>query len=271
MGDTWFKIRDMCRQKGVRVYSSNYALYGDMSARVNAVYRDFSPRIEVYSIDESFLDISDVRAADRVTLARDMRETVRAWTGIPTCIGIGATKTLAKLANHVAKKQPRARRGLRPDRPGRLRPLDGPDPAGGHLERRPGERPQARGARLRERRRRARPRHPGGAQGHDGGRRAPLCGSCAARPASTWRRSRRPGRAAPSPGASRTASRIARRWSRRSPPTRPGSGEAPAGGARDRPRHGLLPHLRARPDPAAAVGLDRGDAARGIERHPGTG
>ena len=106
MGEPWFKIRDMCRQQGVRVYSSNYALYGDMSARVNAVYRDFSPRIEIYSIDESFLDISDVRPTDRETLCRDMRETVRAWTGIPTCVGIGPTKTLAKLANHVAKKNP---------------------------------------------------------------------------------------------------------------------------------------------------------------------
>ena len=104
MGEPFFKIRDMCRVRGVRVYSSNYALYGDMSARVNEVYRRFSPRIEVYSIDESFLDLSDMREADRVPLARDMRETVRAWTGIPTCVGIGATKTLAKLANHVAKK-----------------------------------------------------------------------------------------------------------------------------------------------------------------------
>ncbi|SFM30623.1 Y-family DNA polymerase [Methylobacterium pseudosasicola] len=106
MGAPWFKIRALCKAQGVRVYSSNYALYGDMSARVNAMYRDFSPRIEVYSIDESFLDISDVRERDRATLARDMRETVRAWTGIPTCVGIGPTKTLAKLANHVAKKNP---------------------------------------------------------------------------------------------------------------------------------------------------------------------
>jgi DNA polymerase V len=106
MGEPFFKIRDMCRSEGVRVYSSNYALYGDMSARVNAVYRGFSPRIEIYSIDESFLDVSDVRQSDRETLARDMRETVRAWTGIPTCVGIGPTKTLAKLANHVAKKNP---------------------------------------------------------------------------------------------------------------------------------------------------------------------
>ena len=106
MGEPYFKIRALCRAQGVRVYSSNYALYGDMSARVNAVYRGFSPRIEVYSIDESFLDLSDVRDRDRVPLARDMRETVRAWTGIPTCVGIGATKTLAKLANHVAKTVP---------------------------------------------------------------------------------------------------------------------------------------------------------------------
>ncbi|KQP72436.1 Y-family DNA polymerase [Methylobacterium sp. Leaf112] len=106
MGEPWFKIRDMCRSQGVRVYSSNYALYGDMSARVNSIYRDFSPRIEIYSIDESFLDISDVRERDRASLCRDMRATVRAWTGIPTCVGIGSTKTLAKLANHIAKKVP---------------------------------------------------------------------------------------------------------------------------------------------------------------------
>ncbi|GJE47005.1 Protein UmuC [Methylobacterium tardum] len=106
MGDPWFKIRDLCRSGGVRAFSSNYALYGDMSARVNEVYARFSPRIEVYSIDESFLDLTDVRQADRMPLARDMRATVQAWTGIPTCVGIGPTKTLAKLANHVAKKVP---------------------------------------------------------------------------------------------------------------------------------------------------------------------
>jgi len=77
-----------------------------MSARVNAVYRGFSPCIEIYSIDESFLDISDVRPTDREPLCRDMRETVRAWMGIPICVGIGATKTLSKLANHIAKKVP---------------------------------------------------------------------------------------------------------------------------------------------------------------------
>ncbi|GJD87441.1 DNA polymerase IV [Methylobacterium hispanicum] len=103
MGEPFFKIREMCRSQGVRVFSSNYTLYGDMSARTNAVYRDFSPRVEIYSIDESFLDLSDVRADRRVELARDLRATVRAWTGIPTCVGIGPTKTLA---NHIAKSVP---------------------------------------------------------------------------------------------------------------------------------------------------------------------
>jgi len=106
MGAPMFQIRDLCRRERVRVFSSNYALYGDMSARVNAVYRDFSPRIEIYSIDESFLDLSDVQPDQRGSLARDMRSTVQRWTGIPTCVGIGPTRTLAKLANHIAKKNP---------------------------------------------------------------------------------------------------------------------------------------------------------------------
>ena len=103
MGAPHFLIRDLCRREGVRVFSSNYALYGDMSARMNEVYRGFARDIEVYSIDESFLDVGDARPEDRVPLARDLRATVGRWTGIPTCVGIGPTKTLAKLANHIAK------------------------------------------------------------------------------------------------------------------------------------------------------------------------
>ncbi|AWB20850.1 Y-family DNA polymerase [Methylobacterium currus] len=106
MGEPFFKIRNLCRQKNVRVFSSNYALYGDMSARANTVYRQFAPDVEIYSIDESFLDLSDVRERDRVALARDLRSTVRQWTGLPTCVGIGPTKTLAKLANYIAKTIP---------------------------------------------------------------------------------------------------------------------------------------------------------------------
>lgn len=104
MGEPYFKIRDLCRDNDVAVYSSNYTLYGDMSARLNAIYRQWSPDVEVYSIDESFLDVTDVAVSDRITFGRDLRSTVQQWTGIPTCVGIGPTKTLAKFANHVAKK-----------------------------------------------------------------------------------------------------------------------------------------------------------------------
>ncbi len=106
MGDPWFKIRDTCKRGSVRVFSSNYALYGDMSSRANEIYRGFSPRVEIYSIDESFLDMSDIAPSRREALARDLRSTVLTWTGLPSCVGIGPTKTLAKLANHVAKKNP---------------------------------------------------------------------------------------------------------------------------------------------------------------------
>ena len=106
MGAPFFQIRDLCRREGVAVFSSNYTLYGDMSRRMNAIYHRFSPKVEVYSIDESFLDLSDVAGAARMPLARELRATVRQWTGIPTCVGIGPTKTLAKLANWVAKHHP---------------------------------------------------------------------------------------------------------------------------------------------------------------------
>lgn len=106
MGEPFFKIRQLCRLSGVRVFSSNYALYGDISARANTIYRQFAPDVEVYSIDESFLDLTAVRPQDRVPLGRDLRSTVLRWTGIPTCVGIGPTKTLAKLANHIAKHEP---------------------------------------------------------------------------------------------------------------------------------------------------------------------
>ncbi len=106
MGSPYFQMRDLCRREGVRVFSSNYALYGDMSARANAIYERFARDIEIYSIDESFLDLSDVAPRHRAELGRDLRSTVRTWTGLPTCVGIGPTKTLAKLANHIAKKNP---------------------------------------------------------------------------------------------------------------------------------------------------------------------
>lgn len=106
MGDPFFKIRDICKKYNVAVFSSNYTLYGDMSARMNEVYRQFCPDIEMYSIDESFLDLSTFRSRDLLAFGADLRSTVKQWTGIPTCVGIGHTKTLAKLANWTAKHYP---------------------------------------------------------------------------------------------------------------------------------------------------------------------
>ncbi|MGE7157025.1 Y-family DNA polymerase [Methylorubrum rhodesianum] len=106
MGQPFFQIQDLCRRERVAVFSSNYTLYGDLSARMGVIYRQWSPEVETYSIDESFLDLSGFGARDRAQMARDLRATVRQWVGIPTCVGLGPTKVLAKLANHIAKKNP---------------------------------------------------------------------------------------------------------------------------------------------------------------------
>ncbi len=106
MGDPYFKIRDLCEREKVAVFSSNYALYADISSRMNAIYRDVTPRVEVYSIDESFLDFGKIGEAEAIAQARALRDRVLRWTGIPTCVGLGPTKTLAKLANRRAKAEP---------------------------------------------------------------------------------------------------------------------------------------------------------------------
>lgn len=109
MGAPMFSIRDLCKREGVVVFSSNYTLYGDMSRRMNTVYQGFASDIEIYSIDESFLDMTPVPPEQREELGQDLRSTVSTWTGIPTCVGIGPTKTLAKLANKIAKSTPQLR------------------------------------------------------------------------------------------------------------------------------------------------------------------
>lgn len=106
MGEPAFTLRPLIEKHRIRVFSSNYVLYGDMSRRVYDVLHGFSPEIEGYSIDESFLGLGGFGGRDLVAHAQDMRARVRQWTGIPTCVGIGPTKTLAKLANHAAKKRP---------------------------------------------------------------------------------------------------------------------------------------------------------------------
>lgn len=105
MGAPWFKVRKYAEQEGVYAYSSNYALYADMSNRVMSVLRQFSPIQEIYSIDESFLDFSDFVRRDLTAYAQQLRQTVLQSTGLPVCVGMASSKTLAKLANHCAKQQ----------------------------------------------------------------------------------------------------------------------------------------------------------------------
>ena len=103
MGIPWFKLKDLAKQHGIIAKSSNYTLYGDMSQRMHSVIAQFSPEQEIYSIDETFLDLTGFNR-DLVAYGQEIRKRVRQWTGIPVCVGIGSSKTLAKLANHCAKK-----------------------------------------------------------------------------------------------------------------------------------------------------------------------
>ena len=106
MGQPLFQCKELVEKHGILAMSSNYALYADLSNRVMSILSDFSPRSEVYSIDECFVDLTGIPKVREVSYA--MRERVVRWTGIPVCVGIGPTKTLAKLANNVAKKHPRS-------------------------------------------------------------------------------------------------------------------------------------------------------------------
>ena len=103
MGAPLHQQQEVIRRHGVGVFSSNYTLYGDMSARVMSILRDAVPAIEVYSIDEAFLELPDLMDEQAT---RELRARVLQWTGIPVCIGVGPTKLLAKLSNRHAKKNP---------------------------------------------------------------------------------------------------------------------------------------------------------------------
>ena len=113
MGKPFFQSRDIIKRHDVRVFSSNYALYGDMSERVMNTLAQFTPEMEIYSIDEAFLDLSGCdrlgKHDDLTEYARTIRATVTQWTGIPVSIGIARTKTLAKAANWLAKRSARAK------------------------------------------------------------------------------------------------------------------------------------------------------------------
>jgi DNA polymerase V len=104
MGAPFHEVRGLVAREGVAVFSSNYALYGDMSARVMNVLADWAPAIEIYSIDEAFLDVGGFAPGSLAGELAALRARVRQWIGIPVSVGVGRTKTLAKVANHIAKK-----------------------------------------------------------------------------------------------------------------------------------------------------------------------
>lgn len=106
MAVPFYKVRGLIEQHNVLSYSANFTLYGDMSRRVMTVLSQFTPEMEIYSIDEAFLDLSGFKTATLSEYGRTIRATVKQWTGIPVSIGIAVTKTLAKLANELAKHTP---------------------------------------------------------------------------------------------------------------------------------------------------------------------
>lgn len=99
-----FKIRETLRQNGVKVFSSNYSLYGDMSQRVMGIMEQFTPNVEEYSIDEAFLDFDGITVADYKALGIEMKERVYNWLSLPICVGFAPTRVLSKAANRIAKK-----------------------------------------------------------------------------------------------------------------------------------------------------------------------
>ena len=105
MGVPYFEQKALIQKHNIKVFSSNYQLYGDMSQRVMDSLRLFAPDIEVYSIDEAFLRLDHLQPRDLYDYCTTIRAKVMQWTGIPVSIGIGPTKVLAKVANRVAKKQ----------------------------------------------------------------------------------------------------------------------------------------------------------------------
>jgi DNA polymerase V len=112
MGAPAFKFKEFFKANSIQLFSSNYALYGDMSSRVMRILEQFSPDVEVYSIDEAFLKLNGFEAYDLHTYGVEMRQRVLQWTGIPTCVGVAPTKALSKVANKIARKFPKETGGV---------------------------------------------------------------------------------------------------------------------------------------------------------------
>lgn len=109
MAGPYFQARHLIEENGIAVFSSNYNLYGDLSMRVMDTLRSIAgkEKVEVYSVDEAFVDLPDMPVAELEQAAKEIKETVEQWTGISVSIGVAPTKTLAKLANYIAKKNKR--------------------------------------------------------------------------------------------------------------------------------------------------------------------
>lgn len=105
MGEPYFKVKALCKQNKVQVFSSNFTLYGDFSGRVMSIIESSWPEVEIYSIDEAFLDLSTMQKQSIHEFCVQLQKRIYQCTGIPTSIGIGETKTLAKVANFIAKKK----------------------------------------------------------------------------------------------------------------------------------------------------------------------
>ena len=112
MGAPEFKVRDAIKQHNIKVFSSNYALYGDLSQRVMKILETFCPSVEVYSIDEAFLNFDGMNISDYHQYGLDVQKKLMKWLSIPTGIGFAPTKALAKLANRIAKKFPERTNGV---------------------------------------------------------------------------------------------------------------------------------------------------------------
>ncbi|WP_159022356.1 Y-family DNA polymerase [Formosa sp. L2A11] len=112
MGALAFKYEGFFKQNNIQVFSSNYPLYGDMSTRVMRILEQFTPDVEVYSIDEAFLEFKGFENFDLINCGHEMRTRILKWTGIPTCVGVAPTKALSKVANKIARKFPVQTKGV---------------------------------------------------------------------------------------------------------------------------------------------------------------
>ncbi len=104
MGAPEFKIRELIKEKNIKVFSSNYPLYGDLSNRVMKTLEAFTPNLEIYSVDEAFLNFDGMSISDYHDYGIQMKKRVQKWVGIPVCVGFAPTKALSKVANRIAKK-----------------------------------------------------------------------------------------------------------------------------------------------------------------------